>query len=74
MPAATTASTKWRAAGKYRVAHERAGGIARRPVDRDLVVGRETPALAEIGQHLDVAPPGGATFGPGVKIARMALK
>jgi hypothetical protein len=42
-----------------------------RCVDGDLAVGREALALAEIGQHLGVGPPGGAAFGPGVEVARM---
>jgi len=44
--------------------------MVRRRVDNDLVIGREALALAEIGQHLGVTPPGGAAFGPGVEVAQ----
>src|SRR6516162_6034814 len=72
MPAATAASTNWRAAGSIGSRTETPSGPVVRCADDDLVVGREALALAEIGQHLGVAPPGGTAFGPGVEVARMA--
>jgi hypothetical protein len=60
---------------QYRVAHrdaERAGGIVRGGVDDDVLARRQALALAEIRQYLGVAPAGGAAFGPGVEVARMA--
>jgi hypothetical protein len=59
---------RWRARGDPK----RAGRIVRRHIDRDVAAGRQSLAFAEIGQHLGIAPPGGAACGPRVKVARMA--
>ena len=48
-----------------------AGGIVRAGVDDDVAGWRQPLALAEVGQHVDVAPAGGAAFGPGVEVAGM---
>src|SRR6185295_20377396 len=48
-------------AWEHRRAHrnpKRTGAVVRRRIDRYLVAWRESLALAEVGQHIGVAPPG----------------
>ena len=62
-------------AGEHRGPHRHAEGtlgVVRVGVDDDVAARGQTLALLEVGQHVVVAPPGGAARGPRVEVARMA--